>query len=169
MCSFFNLNPTPTMAPKSTPAKGPTGPTYYDLIKAAIAELKDRTGSSRHAISKVVSSKKATFDNKALNRALKAGVESGKLVQVKASYKLSAAEKKPVKKAKTVKKPAAKKKTVTKKTAAKKTPAKKKTVTKKAPAKKATATKKKASSKKPAAKKKATTTKSKAKTTSKKK
>ena len=157
------------MVSKSTPTAA-KGPSYYDLIKSTIAELKDRTGSSRQAISKVVSSKKSPFDNKALNRALKAGVESGKLVQVKASYKLSAGEKKPVKKAKTVKKPAAKKATATKKA-----PTKKKTVTKKAPAKKATATKKKAPlkkkapAKKPAAKKKATTTKSKSKTTKSKK
>lgn len=154
------------MALKSTSA-APKGPSYYDLIKVAITELKDRTGSSRQAISKVVSSKKSIYDQKALNRALKAGIESGKLVPVKGSYKLSVAEKKPVKKT-AAKKPAAKKTT-------KKAPSKKKTVVKKAPAKKTVTTKKKAPlkkkapTKKPAAKKKATTTKSKAKTTSKKK
>ena len=57
-----------------------------------------------------------------MKAALKKGVETGMLVQVKSSYKLSAAAKKPPpkKKAATAKKAAAKKKTATKKTATKK-------------------------------------------------
>jgi len=133
-------------APKSA------GPTYYDLIKAAIIELKDRNGSSRQAINKYVAAKKgAGFMKHVLNRVLASGVESGKLVAVKGSFKLSAAEKKPAKKAAPKKRPAAKKATATKKRAA----PKKKTATKKrASPKKKTATKKRAAPKKRTAAKK---------------
>ena len=146
----------------------PKSASYFDLIKGAITELKDRTGSSRQAISKIVSAKKSNFQSGALNRALKSGVEAGKLIQVKGSYKLSAAEKKPVaSKKKTVKKASTKKTTAKKaptkkasttKTAAKKAPAKKKTTTKKttkkSPAKKKAPAKKAAPKKKAPAKKK---------------
>ena len=115
-----------------------SGPSYFDLIKAAIVALKDRTGSSRQAINKFVAAKKgAAFQNHFLNSALRAGVANGKLVQVKGSYKLSAAEKKPAKKAAPKKRAAPKKKAATKKRAA----PKKKTATKKkraAPKKKTT-------------------------------
>ena len=137
----------------SKKSAAPKTASYYDLIKGAITELKDRTGSSRQAISKIVSAKKSNFQSGALNRALKSGVESGKLIQVKGSYKLSAAEKKPVAtKKKTVKK-ASVKKTTAKKSPAKKKTSTKKTATKKAPAKKKTTTKK--TTKKSPAKKKA--------------
>merc|ERR1711865_281611 len=99
--------------------------------------LKDRGGSSRQAINKHVSKARgAGFNNKVLNRALKAGLDSGKLVANKGSYKLSAAAKKAPKK-KTAKK-APKKKKATKKRAA--------------PKKKRAAPKKKATKKKKASK-----------------
>merc|ERR1719182_191327 len=114
----------------SKPKSKAAGPSYYDLIKAAILSLKDRSGSSRQAINKYVASKKGSgFKNTVLNRALASGVASGKLIQVKGSYKLSAAEKKgPAKK-----RAAPKKKTATKKkrAAPKKKTTKKKKATKK--------------------------------------
>merc|ERR1711920_86669 len=113
----------------ATKKKAASGPGYYDLIKQAILELKERNGSSRQAIDKFVSSKKGvSYTKPRLNLALKRGVESGKLVAVKGSFKLSAAEKKPPakKKAATKKKDAPKKK----KLATKKKTVKKKTVKK---------------------------------------
>ncbi|CAH0480836.1 unnamed protein product [Peronospora belbahrii] len=80
-------------APSSKKAN--TGPGYYDLIKEAVITLKERTGSSRHAIDKFVAAKKgANYSKSRLNIALKRGVESGKLVPVKGSFKLAAEEKK---------------------------------------------------------------------------
>ncbi len=141
------------------PAKAnakPSGPSYFDLIKAAIVSLAERSGSSRQAIKKHVAAAKKDFKNHVLNSALKQAVKAGKLVQVKGSYKLAAALKKAPKKAAT-KKPAAKKaatkKPATKKTATKK-PATKKAATKKASTKKAAP--KKAATKKAAPKKAAT-------------
>merc|ERR1739841_80777 len=91
----------------------------------AIKDLKDRTGSSTVAIAQWVESKYTLPDTfkKSLSTALKKMTEDGKLVKVKASYKLGAAlkaapKKKVVKKkpaTATKKKPAAK---VTKKTTA---------------------------------------------------
>ena len=140
----------------SKPKSKATGPSYFDLIKAAIVALKERGGSSRQAINKYVSAKKgAGFKSGVFNRALKTAVEGGKLIQVKGSFKLAAAAKKAAKKAAPKKKATTKKKTATKKKAApkKKAATKKKTTKKKAPAKKTT---KKKAAKKPAAKKKAT-------------
>ena len=129
-----------------------TGPSYFDLIKAAILQLKDRTGSSRQAINKAVSAKKgAGFKSTVFNKALATGVANGKLIAVKGSFKLSAAEKKPAKKAAPKKKRAApKKKAATKKKRA----APKKKATKKRAAPKKKATKKRAAPKKKKATKK---------------
>ncbi|KAE8899652.1 hypothetical protein PF005_g7709 [Phytophthora fragariae] len=163
--------------------KANAGPGYYDLIKEAVISLKERSGSSRHAIDKYVAAKKgASYSKSRLNIALKRGVESGKLVPVKGSFKLAAEEKKVAAKKPVAAKPVAKKapakKPAAKKPAAKKAPAKKpvakKTVTKKTAktakkpaAKKATKTAKKVSAKKPTTTKKKVVKKSAAKKTTK--
>ena len=158
--------PETTKKPKA--AKKPAEhPTFAVMIAAAIAELKERKGSSRQAIEKYIAAnyKVGPKYTGPMKQALKKGVEKGTLVQVKGvgasgSFKIAKAqpEKKPA-----VKKPAAKKTTAkkttkkapakktTKKTATKK-PAAKKTATKKAPAKKAASPKKKAPAKKAAGK-----------------
>merc|ERR1711934_447970 len=138
-----------TPAKKSKKAAASAHPTYEVMIKEAIVALKDRTGSSTIAIKKYMEANyklSETFGT-ALSKALKRFVESGKLIKVKASYKLGGlktAPKKKVVKKKTVvkKKPATKKKTVAKKKVAKK-PKKVVKKPKKAAPKKKTAAKKK--------------------------
>ena len=142
--------------PKKTSAAGAAHPTYFEMIKEAIAALKDRTGSSSVAIAKYIEEKhgKALPANfkKMLSVQLRSSAAKGKLVKVKASYKLSDAAKKDSPKAKPAAKPAKdaakpKKKAAEKpkKTAAvgtkRKAPEKKKLVTKakKSPAAKAKA------------------------------
>ena len=136
---------TPKKAPAAKKPKAkPTHPPTSAMIAAAIKALKERNGSSLAAIKKYIAAtykvdvvKLAPF----IRKALKKGVESKKLVQVKASYKLAKEEKKPkakkpkAKKPKAAKKPAAKK---VKKPAAKKVkkPAAKKPAAKKPAAKK---------------------------------
>jgi len=150
---------------KKTATKKPADhPTFAVMIAAAIAELKERKGSSRQAIEKYVAAnyKVGPKYTGPLKQALKKGVEKGTLVQTKgvgASGSFKIAKPEPEKKP-AVKKPAAKKaatKKVTKKTPTKKTPAKKtatkkpaakKAATKKSPAKKAVSPKKKAPAKK---------------------
>ena len=70
--------------------------------------MKDRTGSSNQAIKASIIANHPTikFAQHLLRSALKRGVETGKLVQVKSSYKLVPKAKKaaPVKKAPAVKK-----------------------------------------------------------------
>ena len=151
---------------KKTATKKPADhPTFAVMIAAAIAELKERKGSSRQAIEKYVAAnyKVGPKYTGPLKQALKKGVEKGTLVQTKgvgASGSFKIAKPEPEKKP-AVKKPAAKKATtkkVTKKTPTKKVPAKK-TATKKPAAKKAApkkaTTKKTASPKKKAPAKKA--------------
>jgi linker histone H1 and H5 family len=84
---------------------------YYEKLTDAILALKERNGSSSAAIKKYIeaNNKGLDFQQHQLRAALKRGVESGKLVQVK----IAAA------------KPAAKAKTGTKATKAKATPVKK--------------------------------------------
>ncbi len=102
-----------------TPAKkagaGSAHPNYETMAKEAIVALKDRTGSSTIAIAKFIKEKygKALPDNfkQLLSRYLKKFAESGKLVKVKASYKLGTLKDAPKKK-KVVKKKAAPKKKV---------------------------------------------------------
>merc|ERR1712098_884330 len=121
-------------------------PPYATMVQEAIKDLKDRTGSSTVAISKWVESKYTLPDTfkKSLSTALKKMTEDGKLVKVKASYKLGAALKAAPKKKVVKKKPATATK---KKPAAKVTKKKPKKVVKKpkkaAPKKKTTAPKKK--------------------------
>jgi len=120
------------------------------MVQEAIKDLKDRTGSSTVAIAKWVESKYTLPDTfkKSLSTALKKMTEDGKLVKVKASYKLGAALKAAPKKKVVKKKPAAPKKKpatkVTKKKVVKKKPKKVvKKPKKAAPKKKTTAPKKK--------------------------
>jgi histone H1/5 len=76
------------------------------MIKEAIAALKDRTGSSSVAIAKYIEEKhgKSLPSNfkKMLSVQLRGSAAKGKLVKVKASYKLSDAAKKDSPKAKPV-------------------------------------------------------------------
>merc|ERR1712098_946510 len=87
-------------------------PPYATMVQEAIKDLKDRTGSSTVAIAKWVESKYTLPDTfkKSLSTALKKMTEDGKLVKVKASYKLGAALKAAPKKKVVKKKPAAVKK-----------------------------------------------------------
>ena len=135
------------MPPKATPAH----PKYEDMVKAAILALKDRNGSSVPAIAKYLGSNFKLPGNfkKILSTQLKNLVKSGKLLKVKASYKLGEALKKAPKKPK---KKAAPKKKKPKAKKAKKPKAKK---AKKPKAKKAKKPKAKKAPKKKAAKKKA--------------
>merc|ERR1712212_1382375 len=113
-------------------------PKYSEMIKQAVASLKERTGSSRQAIVKYVKANFKVSDgsDSHIKLALKRMVAGGDLVQVKGtgasgSFKLA----KPVPKTKaTPKKPAAKK--ATKKPVAKKSAAKPKTPKKKSTPKK---------------------------------
>ncbi|KAF1330755.1 Histone h1, partial [Globisporangium splendens] len=100
----------------ATAKKANAGPGYYDLIKEAVLTLKERNGSSRQAIDKYVAAKKgASYQKARLNIALKKGVEVGKLVAVKGSFKLAADEKKAPKVKKAAKPAADKKKKTVKK------------------------------------------------------
>ncbi len=138
-------------------------PKYIDMIITAIRALKERSGSSRQAIIKYIKANNKVGDNAEVHvkLALKRGVSSGALKQVKGvgasgSFKVADAPKPPAKKKPAAgKKPAAKKPTkkpTKKKSVAKKsTPKKvKKPAAKKSSAKKPT---KKPSTKKPTAKK----------------
>ena len=159
-------------AKKAAPKKPADHPKYIDMITAAIAALKERTGSSRQAIVKYIKANYKVGDNADVHvkMALKRGVASGALAQPKGtgasgSFKVvkkaepkkkKPAAKKPAAKKPAAKKPAAKKSgTPKKKTAAKKsTPKKKKPAAKKASsAKKTKKPAKKPAAKKPAAKK----------------
>merc|ERR1711953_245036 len=129
-------------APKAKKAAKPKKPAAHPpssaMVKAAIKALADKKGSSLAAIKKYVAANYKVDIVKIaphIRKALKKGVETKALIQVKGSYKAAKEEK--VKKPK-VKKPKAKK---PKKAA---NPAKK-PAAKKAPAKKAAAKPKKAS------------------------
>jgi histone H1/5 len=132
-----------------------TKPTNSAMAKEAISALKDRTGSSLAAIKSYIATKypEHTLQPHFLRAALKKGVADGTFVMVKASYKLSAAAKKPApkKKAAAAAKPAAKaaapKKAAAKKTAPKKAATKPKKAASK-PKKAASKPKKKAAPKK---------------------
>ena len=72
------------------PPKVSAHPKYEDMVKAAILALKDRNGSSVPAIAKYLAANYKLPDNfkKILSTQLKNLVKSGKLLKVKASYKL---------------------------------------------------------------------------------
>ena len=155
-------------AKKSAPKKPADHPKYSEMIAAAIAALKERTGSSRQAIVKYIAANYKVGENAGthVKLALKRGVASGDLKQVKGAgasgsfknvEKAKPKAKKPAAKKPAAKKPAAKKvkKPAAKKPAAKKaTPKKaKKPAAKKATPKKAKKPAAKKAAKKPAAKK----------------
>merc|ERR1712197_221460 len=156
--SNTNMTDAKPAAKKAAKPKAPAAhPKYSVMIAAAIAALKDRTGSSRQAILKYVCANYKVDAAKAgqhLRMALKAGIKKGslkmakesgkgagkfKLVKVEKPKKKAAPKKKPS--AKKAKKPAAKKPKAAKKPAAKKPAAKKAAKPAKAAAKKAAAKK----------------------------
>ncbi|EES11298.1 histone H1 [Sorghum bicolor] len=90
--------PKPAAAKPKAAAAGASHPPYFEMIKEAISALKERTGSSSHAIAKYMEDKHgaslpANF-KKMLSIQLRGFAAKGKLVKVKASYKLSDAAKK---------------------------------------------------------------------------
>merc|ERR1719392_12619 len=121
-------------APKAKKAAKPKKPAAHPpssaMVKAAIKALADKKGSSLAAIKKYVAANYKVDIVKIspfIRKALKKGVESKALVQVKGSYKLAKEAKKPkVKKpkAKKAKKPKAKKPKGPKKAAKPKSPKK---------------------------------------------
>ena len=134
------------MSTKMSTKKSSDHPTYAEMISSAISNLKDRTGSSRQAISKFVCANYKVDADKAaahLRRALKKGVEDGVFKTAResgkgaGSYKLVVKKKKPAaaKKAKPSTKKsgagAGKKMTVKKPVVAKKSKAGKKSGTSK--------------------------------------
>merc|ERR1712050_348750 len=141
-------------AKKAAAKKPAEHPKYIEMISSAITALKERSGSSRQAIVKYIKAHYKVGDNVGthVKLALKRGVVSGLLSQVKGagasgSFKLvKKAEQKKKAKKPAGKKPAAKKPAAKK---AGKKPAKK--AAKKTPKKKGAA--KKPAAKKPAAKK----------------
>ena len=143
------------MTEKKAAAKKPADhPKYIDMITAAITALKERTGSSRQAITKYIKANYKVGDNADthIKMALKRGVASGALAQPKGTG--ASGSFKVVKKAEPKKKAATKKKPAAKKPAAKKPAAKKSTPKKKAAAKKSTPKKKKPAAKKASSAKK---------------
>ncbi|KAF0892048.1 hypothetical protein E2562_012519 [Oryza meyeriana var. granulata] len=92
--------------PKAKPSAAavPSHPPYFEMIKEAITALKERTGSSAHAIGKYMEEKHGASlpanYKKMLSIQLRGFATKGKLVKVKASYKLSDAAKKDSPKAK---------------------------------------------------------------------
>uniref|UniRef100_A0A0D9W9H4 H15 domain-containing protein n=1 Tax=Leersia perrieri TaxID=77586 RepID=A0A0D9W9H4_9ORYZ len=93
-------SPSAPKQPKAKPsaAAAPSHPPYFEMIKEAISALKERTGSSAQAIGKYIGEKhgKSLPANykKMLSIQLRGFAAKGKLVKVKASYKLSDAAKK---------------------------------------------------------------------------
>ena len=156
MSSSPAASPAKAKKKPATKKKPADHPKYQEMIAAAIGTLKERTGSSRQAISKYVTANYKVGDNASthLKLALKRGVATGQFKQVKGagasgSFKLSEKPMKAAKKKPAAKKPAAKK---AKKTAAPKKPAAKKATPKKAAKKSAKKTPKKAAKKPPAKK-----------------
>ena len=133
----------PKKVTKKAAKKPATHPKYSDMIAAALAALKERSGSSRIAIMKYIGANYKVGESAKthVKMALKRGVASGSLKQVKGvgasgSFKLAAAKVEPAKKKTVGKKPAPKSTTTKKKPAAKKSAAKKKPAAKKPAAKK---------------------------------
>ncbi|XP_057426333.1 histone H1-like [Lotus japonicus] len=102
-----------TATKKAAPAKKPLShPPFAEMITEAIASLKERTGSSQHAITKFIEGKHKelppTFRKLILHQ-LKKSVAAGKLVKVKNSFKLAPSRPAPAKAAPAAAAPAAKK------------------------------------------------------------
>ncbi|KAF3126189.1 hypothetical protein TWF594_001239 [Orbilia oligospora] len=143
---------TTTTKKTSTPADHPS---YKDMIKDAILQLKERNGSSRQALKKYVLSnnkgiKESNFDTQ-FNAAIKRGVAAGDFIQPKGpsgpvKLQKKDAAKSTTKAAKAAGEKPAKKPTVKKASAAKKAAAAKSAAKPKAAAKPKTAA---ANSKKP--------------------
>ncbi|PIN10448.1 hypothetical protein CDL12_16970 [Handroanthus impetiginosus] len=91
----------PKAAPKEKKpkaAKTASHPPYYEMIKEALLALNEKSGSSPYAIAKFMEEKHksvlpANF-RKILGLQLKNSAAKGKLIKIKASYKLSDAGKK---------------------------------------------------------------------------
>lgn len=89
------------MASKVAKSAKKTHPTYSVMTAEAVRALKERSGSSLPALTKYITTTYSIDVNKhALNKALRDGVSDGKLIKVKASYKLPAAAKEAPKKKK---------------------------------------------------------------------
>ncbi|KAM7250841.1 hypothetical protein ACFE04_022724 [Oxalis oulophora] len=92
----------PKQASKTTPKdkkpKTAAHPPYFQMIKEALISLNEKNGSSPHAISKYMEenhkSQLPTNFRKMLALQLKNSASRGKLIKVKASYKLSDSNKK---------------------------------------------------------------------------
>ena len=147
-----------TDAAKKSKAAAPAHPPYASMVAAAVGALKERTGSSRHAIKKYVKGNYDVKDNADLhiNRDLKNMLAKDVLVQAKGCYKLAKKPKEAAKKPAAKKPKAAAAKKAVRKPAAKKPAAKKakspKKAAKKPAAKKAASKKVKKSPKKAATK-----------------
>ncbi|XP_062226510.1 histone H1-like [Phragmites australis] len=96
--------PKASAAKPKAAAAGASHPPYFEMIKEAITALKERTGSSSHAIAKYMEDKHGASlpanYKRTLSIQLRGFAAKGKLVKVKASYKLSDAAKKDDSKAK---------------------------------------------------------------------
>ncbi|XP_058198151.1 histone H1 isoform X2 [Rhododendron vialii] len=80
----------------SKPRNPPLHPPYVEMVTDAIATLKDKSGSSQYAITKFIEEKQKQLPpnfKKLLLFHLKKLVASGKIVKVKASFKLPSVEK----------------------------------------------------------------------------
>lgn len=89
------------MASKVAKSAKKTHPTYSVMTAEAVKALKERSGSSLPALTKYITTTYSIDVNKhALNKALRDSVSDGKLIKVKASYKLPAAAKEAPKKKK---------------------------------------------------------------------
>ncbi|KAG6467949.1 histone H1-like [Zingiber officinale] len=95
--------------PKDSKSAGPAHPPYFQMIKEAILALNEKTGSSPYAIAKFMEEKhKGVLPEnykKVLFVQLKNFTSKGKLLKVKASFKLSQTGKDEKKKMEVAKKP----------------------------------------------------------------
>ena len=149
---------TPKVKKVAKPKVPAAHPKYSEMVAAAVAGLKERSGSSRQAILKYIAANykvgDATKANVHLKMALKSGVKAGTLKQAKGtgasgSFKLGEKPKKVAKKATKPKAAKPKVKKAAKKPAAKKPAAKKPAAKKAKTPKKAAAKPKKAAAAKP--------------------
>jgi len=95
---------------KGQVVKSKSHPTYFSMIKKCLKEHKERKGTSRQAIEKYILTNYGLVSKPALRRALKKGLEDGKLVsKSQGRYNLGASEKKREDKKKAKRKSKAKK------------------------------------------------------------
>ncbi|EFH60366.1 hypothetical protein ARALYDRAFT_480711, partial [Arabidopsis lyrata subsp. lyrata] len=92
MAEEKTLKKTPA-AKKPRKPKTTTHPPYFQMIKEALMALKEKNGSSPYAIAKKIEEKHKSLlpesFRKILSLQLKNSVAKGKLVKIRASYKLS--------------------------------------------------------------------------------